>query len=133
MQKLCRQAGAELVIVYTPTKPRVVLPLVRDKLPADKVRAFAALKAKDDLPEAQTFLNNLFDYLDVKEAVLEQWCRENSCPFISLTQKMRDNVARGRQVYFTYNEHFTPIGHQVTADAVHEFCSARQVETAEAP
>ncbi|MHC4091085.1 MAG: hypothetical protein ACYSVY_12570 [Planctomycetota bacterium] len=130
MRDICRQADAELMIVYAPTKPRVVLPLVKVSLPADKVHAFAALRAKRELPEPDVYLANLMDYLDVKEGVVQAWCRENSIALVSLTDAMRESVCRGEQVYYTYNAHWTPVGHAVAGDAVHQFWTSRQAQTA---
>jgi hypothetical protein len=126
IHQLCRQAGAELVIIYAPTKPHVVLPLVADELPADKVRAFTALRAKRELPEPQLFLRNLINYLGVKEGVLEDWCRQNDIAFVSLTEPLRQSIRRGEQPYYTYNEHWSPVGQTVAAEAACRFWVDRQ-------
>lgn len=125
MRELCLQAGAELIVVYAPTKPHVVLPLVRDELPADKVRAFTALRAKRDLPEPAEFMQTLFRHLDAKESLVRKWCDDNQVAMISLTEPLRDSVRQGQQAFYTYNEHWSPIGHAVAADAVHRFWAAR--------
>ena len=130
MRDVCRQAGAELIIIYAPTKPRVVLPLVRDHLPAPKVRAFAALRDNRELPEAEVYVDNSMAYLGVKEAVLQAWCEENSIALVSLTEALRDSVRRGEQVYYTYNAHWTPLGHAAAADSVHQFWTSRATQTA---
>jgi len=103
-----------------------VLPLVRKELPADKVRAFVALRMDEDLPGADAFLGRLFERLDCKERVTEEWCRGHDVPFISLTAAMRESARIGRQPYFTYNEHWTPIGHEVAAEEVHRRLAAGQ-------
>ena len=118
LRKLCDRIGARLTIVYAPTKPHVVMPLVYDKLPADKLRAFTAMKAKSTLPPADEFKRSLFDDLDVKEAVTQQWCKSNGVGFISLTAPLRDAVRKGQQVFYTYDEHWSPTGHEVVADVV---------------
>jgi hypothetical protein len=133
IHELCGQAGAELIIVYAPTKPHVVLPLVADTLPAKKVQAFVALRAKRELPEPPDFLQQLLDNLDVKETVLADWCRANSIPLVSLTGPLRDSVRRGQQPYYTYNEHWTPVGHTVAAQALYRFWAARQTRAADRP
>lgn len=131
MLAACKQAQAKLVIFYAPTKPHVVLPLVKDTLPADKVRAFTALQAKKELPEPAVFLRNLFEYLDVQEAVVAQWCREQHVPFVSLTQPLRDAVAAGRQPYYTYNDHWSPVGHEVAGTVAAEFWQSLQKSPAD--
>jgi hypothetical protein len=133
IHELCRRNEAELIIVYAPTKPRVVLPLVADTLPADKVRAFAALRAKKELPDPQTFLRELLAALPAKETVLAQWCAGRSIPFISLTEPLRQAVLRGQQPYYTYNEHWTRVGQSVAAEAVYRFWTDRSAHLADAP
>ena len=54
----CGRLDAELLMVYAPTKAHVVFPIVRDRLPAEDVRAFASLRQKD-LPSAAQFLDDL--------------------------------------------------------------------------
>jgi hypothetical protein len=117
---LCRQAGAELILVHAPSKAHVVLPLVRDRLDAEKVRAFTALRAKRELPPPKQFLDDMFKRLDMKESAVADWCRREGITFISLTQPLRREVANGRQVYLTYDDHWTPIGHEVVATVIHD-------------
>jgi len=124
MLTLCRQAGAEFVLVYAPTKPRVLLPLVRDRLPADKVRAFMALRFDDELPEPQEFMDTLFADLDVKEQAVQDWCRENAVSFLSLTEPLRARSAAGQPVFYSYNEHWSPVGHEAVAEIVADYWSS---------
>lgn len=123
MNETCRNAGADFLLVYAPSKPHVVLPLATD-LPADKVRAFAALRAREPLPPPDEFLHRLVERLDVKESMTREFCRESSIPFLSLTPVLRSAAAQGRQVYFTYDDHFSPEGHDVAAAAVAEFLAS---------
>ncbi len=57
--------------------------------------------------------------INIYETVTEEFCRAESIIFVSLTQLLRQAVARGRQAYFTYDQHRTPVGHQVVADALY--------------
>ena len=120
MNKLCRSAGAELIIVFAPTKAHVVMPLVRDGLPADKVHAFASLRS-DKLPPPGEFVANLYSRLAARESVVRQWCRREGVPYIDTTPSLRRHISAGRQVYYTYNQHWTPIGHDVVAETVSLF------------
>jgi hypothetical protein len=118
MHKLCADAGAELVVVYAPLKAHVVLPIVADHLPDDKVRKFTAISYKQDLPKPDAFLATLLERLDARESVVAEWCQSESIPFITLTPALREGVLNGRQVYYTYDQHWTPDGHEVVANAV---------------
>ena len=54
-----------------------------------------------------------------------EWCRRQSIPFVSLTGPLREAVSNGKQVYLTYDQHWTPVGHEVVAQAVHRYLAER--------
>ncbi|MCZ6817817.1 MAG: GDSL-type esterase/lipase family protein [Planctomycetota bacterium] len=119
LKRACDVVGSELIILYAPTKARVVLPLVRPRIPLTQIRAFAALR-RPDVPDPETFAELLFRNLPAREAVVRQWCRERGVRFLSTTDTLRESVAAGRQVYFTYDHHWTPLGHRVVAELIHQ-------------
>ncbi|GMU21745.1 MAG: hypothetical protein AMXMBFR13_18350 [Phycisphaerae bacterium] len=114
MQRICTDQGAELIIVLAPTKAHVVLPLVRDRLPADKLRAFAELVFPFTIDEA-SFAQQIFDNLDAREQALARFCRVRGIPFISLTVPLRRAIANGEHAYYTYDHHWTPRGNAIVA------------------
>ena len=120
LKNACDESGAKLVLVYVPTKPHVVLPLALDRLPAEKVYGFARIVDKK-LPDQRTFMTNLVPYLGSREAVVRRWCEQQGVGFVELTEPLRQAAASGQQVYFTYDQHWTPIGHEVAARAVAEY------------
>jgi lysophospholipase L1-like esterase len=46
-------------------------------------------------------------------------------PLLDLTDPMKQAGRWGRQPYFTYDPHWTALGHRVAADAVHRFLAAQ--------
>ena len=118
MKAMCDRSGATLVVVYAPTTAHVVLPVVWDRLPAEKVRAFAALRSEDIPTDAGAFMSHLSKSIGGKEAVVAAWCEEQGVPMLSMTPALRKAVVAGRQVYFTYDQHWTPVGHEVVADTI---------------
>jgi hypothetical protein len=114
MHLRCEQAGAEFVVTFAPTKAHVVLPIARDRLPADKVQAFAGLRS-DGLPPPDRFMEMLFENLSATESVVRDWCAKNDVTYVALTGPLRDAASVGRQVYYTYDQHWTPDGHEVVA------------------
>ena len=88
-------------------------------------KAFAALRAKRKLPPPQQFLDELFDRLDTKESTLAEWCRGEGIAFVSLTLPLRRAAAEGKQVFYTYDDHWTLVGHDVVAEAIHDYWKAR--------
>ena len=115
MNELCEAAGCRFVVVFAPTNAHVILPLVSDRLPAEKVRAFTAISYKYTLPPPDVFLANLVAWVDAREKVVAEWCDHGSIPFISLTEPLRNAAKGGTQVYYTYNQHWSPDGHKVVA------------------
>jgi hypothetical protein len=134
MDALCRESGTTLVIAYAPTKAHVVLPLAADRLPADKVRDFTAYSYKYELPEPDQFLPTLVDQVESREAVVEQWCAKKNIPFISVTEPLRTAAQNGTQVYYTYDQHWTPEGHVVVSERIgqvlKQLASSTEADTA---
>ncbi|MHC4695108.1 MAG: alginate O-acetyltransferase AlgX-related protein [Planctomycetota bacterium] len=120
MNELCIEAGCRLVVVFAPTKAHVTLPAVAGDLPADKVRAFTALRYKKPLPEPEEFLANLLERTDARESIMREWCQREGISFSSLTAPLREAALAGDHVYYTYDQHWTPIGHEVVAEAVYK-------------
>ncbi|MCH7525828.1 MAG: hypothetical protein IID39_00180 [Planctomycetes bacterium] len=128
LSRTCREAGAQLIVYFAPTKAHVTLPIVFDSLPPEKVHAFATLRS-DELPDPATFMSTLGEFLQTKELALQEWCAEESVPFATATNALRQAAVQGDQVYFTYDQHWTPVGHQVVATALHQFWTDSALDT----
>ncbi|RJP39722.1 MAG: hypothetical protein C4547_03415 [Phycisphaerales bacterium] len=120
MRGLCVERQDRFIIAYAPSKPHVVLPLAVDRIPADKLHAFARLR-EDDLPPPEEFRADLMGSLDNKERLLSEWCAREKIEFVSLTEPLREALAGGRQVYFTYDDHWSPDGHDVVAEVLSRY------------
>ncbi len=62
----------------------------------------------------QALLNNE----SAVETTVAEYFSQRDISFVSLTQPLRKAVLSGLQPYFTYDQHWTPEGHRVVADAV---------------
>lgn len=120
IKKLCNDNNIVLVIVYAPDKSHILMPLISDNISPKKLREFMALKAKK-LPPAEQLIGAVMDRLDIKELVFKDFCQDESIEFISLTEPLRHDAALGRQVYFSYDDHWTPIGHEVVANTINNY------------
>lgn len=132
----CQAADTRLVILYAPTKAHVTLPLAvvgpqsqgQAGLSAEKVRAFLALdEDEENLPDAEQLLADLLSHAGGRESVVAQWCAQSRVPFLSATKPLAEACMSGRQVYFTYDQHWTPEGHEVVAQAAAEFLSGHNL------
>lgn len=117
MAAFARARGAELLLVYAPSKPRVVLPAVREAIRPAALRAFVAFE-EDDLPPADAFAETLWRRLDDIERVFFAFCAREGIACESLTGPLREDVASGRQAYFSYDPHWTRLGHETVAARV---------------
>jgi len=133
MNELCRAAGARFFVAFAPTKAHVMLPLVGDRLPAEQVRTFTRYKYKADLPEPKQFLDELLARVESRESVVRDWCERESIPFIGVTEALRRAIAEGRQAYFSYDQHWTPIGHDVVAEVIAQRLMHDAASQAESP
>jgi len=120
IKRMCAEKGIRLIIAYAPDKTHVLLPLITRTVSPEQLRAFMALREKN-LPPADKLLDVLLPRLDVQEFAVRDFCRTESIEFISLTEPLRRTIAEGAQAYFTYDQHWTPLGHKIVAETLAQY------------
>jgi len=120
IKEICNQNNIRFIVMYAPDKPHTLLPLVRHKLSPQMLHEFMALKNKN-LPPPGELMDVLLPSLSVQESALGQFCRTESIEFVSLTNPLQQEILNGRQAFFTYDQHWTPIGHEVAADTLYQY------------
>ena len=120
IKRMSAEKGIRLIIAYAPDKPHVLLPLITRTVSPEQLRAFMALK-ENKLPPADKLLDVLLPRLDVQESAVRDFCRTESIEFISLTEPLRRIIAEGAQAYFTYDQHWTPLGHKIVAETISQY------------
>ncbi|MHC4293107.1 MAG: alginate O-acetyltransferase AlgX-related protein, partial [Planctomycetota bacterium] len=120
INRTCKDQDMRFIIMYIPDKPHVVLPLLKNRLSAEQVHAFMSLKAKN-LPQPDELMEILYSRLEAHESIIEELCREDSIEFISLTEPLQQETLKGRQVYYTYDQHWTPLGQLVAAETLADY------------
>jgi len=120
IKKISAEKDVRLIIAYAPDKPHVLLPLIARTVSPGQLRAFMALK-ENKLPPADKLLDVLLPRLNVQESAVRDFCRTESIEFISLTEPLRRIIAEGAQAYFTYDQHWTPIGHKIVAETICQY------------
>lgn len=122
MKETCDEAGATFLVVYIPTKERVYLPLLRDRLAAEDVYDFAA-GYHEELAgmSPEEFVTALFDNMDATEAAVRELCGERAIPFLSLTEPFRQAARGGRMIFFPYDTHWNAEGNRIAADEIERF------------
>jgi hypothetical protein len=116
---LCEREAIHLLLVYAPAKSQVLLPLLGDRLSPQELHAFVALTRRT-LPAPEDFARAVHAGIDTHERVLRRFCDDEGIAFLSTTRPLGQAMAEGRQVFFTYDEHWTPEGHELVADLLVE-------------
>jgi hypothetical protein len=120
---LSKKDGFRLVFVYAPSAPHVVLPLAKDKIPAQQLLNFSRFKQKDLPADAEAYKQQVMARLDSQENVWKHWCKKTGVECVSTTLPLREAVLAGRQVYYTYDQHWTPEGNDVVAQVLSDYLS----------
>ena len=120
MRQVARDEGFRLLIVYAPSKPHVVFPLVEEKVSAEQIRSFVAYRKKS-LPPAKEFKAKLVAGLDSQEKVLRKFCEQADIEFISTTRLLQQMSRAGEQTYYTYDQHWTPAGNELVASMISNY------------
>jgi hypothetical protein len=120
INRTCKENDIRLIIMYIPDKPHVILPLVSDNLSAQQIRAFMSLKEKE-LPPPDKLIDTLISRLDNHEFIIQDFCSRESVELISLTESLQHEILKGNQAYYTYYQHWTPIGQTTAARAVYTY------------
>lgn len=120
IKKICDDNHIHLIIVYAPDKSHVLMPLICENLSPETLREFMALR-ESKLPSADKIKDEVLSRLEIEEQMFKEFCQKESIGFVSLTDSLRHNIALGEQLYFTYDDHWTPIGHEVVANTISNF------------
>jgi hypothetical protein len=118
--ELCKKKGIRLIFAYAPAKPHVVMPLVREQIPEDKLHAFASFEERG-LPGPVEFKRLLYDRLGSQENVMRRFCESEGIGFVSVTRALKNMAEKGRQVYYTYDQHWTALGNLAVADEISRY------------
>jgi hypothetical protein len=111
----CERLGARMILAYAPSKPHVVMPLARPRPSLEELAAFIGYSRDRLSVPADRFAQEIPAKLDDLERVVREFSEAEGIDFVSPTAALRRSVARGRQVYFTYDQHWTELGHEDVA------------------
>lgn len=124
LKRACDEAGVPLVFVYAPSAPHVLLPLVLESIPAEGLHQFLAY-AEDDLASPEELKRSVPEWIETCEDGFAEFAASIGAEVIRPTAALRAAAATGRQVYYTYDQHWTRHGHEVVAAEVLAWFRAR--------
>jgi len=116
----CRAAGAKLLLVYLPSAPEVLLPLVRPD-PALLVRALTATGAPAPAGPAEALLARTLASRHALESALRAACAEAGIPFLSAVPALTAAASEGQQVYLVTDTHWTATGQRALLEPLLAF------------
>jgi len=119
IHEVCLAHDIRMVVVFAPSIANVLLPAIVANVPPEEIHAFLKLE-RNGLPEVDELYPRLLAGADLIENVVADFCAVRNIEFIRIKSALRAATDRGRQCYFTYDQHWTPIGHQVAAAIVAE-------------
>ncbi len=115
LKALCDAHACSLHLLYAPSKPHVVYPLVADSVDAASLHRFLSYQTRN-APDVSLVKDVVNDNLDTLEDTTRTFCERNEISFVSLTEPLRGATQEGMQTYFTYDQHWSPAGHEVVAN-----------------
>jgi hypothetical protein len=127
IRRLCDENGVRLVFVLAPSKARVLMSLIGDRVSAEELHAFVALRRRP-LPPPEPFREAVLANLHARGEALRDLFQREGVPFVDLMPMLRQATADGHQVFFTYDQHWTPEGHRRAAERLAEVVSAMEAE-----
>ena len=113
--KVCQANGIKLFVIYAPDKPHVLIDEIVSRIPPQQLHAFMEMRV-ENLPDPEALGKLLQAGTSVRQHVFEQFCADNNIAFISLTDILRQKTVEGRRTYYSYDQHWTPEGHDVVAE-----------------
>ncbi|WP_372368381.1 hypothetical protein [Candidatus Uabimicrobium sp. HlEnr_7] len=127
IQDLCNKKNIRLILIFAPTKPHVVLPVMQKEISKTDFHDFCMLykrKMRKKLSD-NDFFEKVLQRLKYKEQLIRDFCDKNKIEFVSLTNILQKKVKVGEQMYFTYDQHWTPLGHVVVANFIYQYLQSK--------
>ncbi len=121
MKQITEQRGQRFIMVWAPSKPQVVLAAANAKnIGAEQLHLFGSYRVKN-IPDAATFKRNVFAWLNSQEQVFMAFCQKHDIECVSTAPALIAATKAGQQTYFTYDQHWTPIGNEVVAELMQNY------------
>ncbi len=116
---ICKKNKMDFLVVYAPEKSHAIMPLIKERIEAEKLRDYLSFKIKN-LPAGEETKKKFYENIENKEDIIREYCLQNNITFISTTGVLRDAITKGIQAYFTYDQHWSPEGHEAVAELLHQ-------------
>jgi lysophospholipase L1-like esterase len=122
MQRLCRDARAELVVMFVPFKSQVYLPLLRRSFRREELENALGFyfRGEKTAVDVEVMERNRL----AQNELMESLCGELGIAFVDLTPELETQVASGHNVYFPDDAHWNAAGHEIAGRVLGDFFRA---------
>jgi hypothetical protein len=115
-----------VLLAYLPNKAHIYFPYIADPAGQASVLSSAwalTLDAENRLEAVPTPTTpeDLASRLDNQSLAVKELAEEMSVYFVDVTTPMEEAAARGEVIYYTYDTHWTPRGHEIAGRAIADF------------
>ena len=119
MQHLCRDAGAELVMMFVPFKSQVYLPLLRRRYPREELEKALGFYFRGEklAVDVEVMEHNRL----AQNELMAGLCAELGVSFLDLTPALEAEVSAAHETYFPDDAHWNSAGHEVAARVLADF------------
>lgn len=123
-REACAAHGAKLLLVYLPSAPEVLLPLVeRDAELAARTCAFLQPLSTPASEPGELFLRQLANR-HAQEELLRDFCSVEGIPFLSAVPALEAQARRGELGYLTTDTHWQSVGQAALLEPLLDFLRA---------
>ena len=119
MQRLCRDARAELVVMFVPFKSQVYLPLLRRSFPREELEKALGFyfRGENTAVDVEAMERNRL----AQNELMASLCAELGVSFVDLTPALVTEVSSGHETYFPDDAHWNAAGHEIAARVLADF------------
>jgi GDSL-like Lipase/Acylhydrolase family len=119
MRRLARMQGAELVVMFIPSKAQVYLPLAASAFSGPAFAGALAVSLRDVAhpPSVEEVMRNRL----ALNGLLRDFCAEEGIRFLDLTDALQARLGAGSNVYFPDDSHWNAAGHETAAMVLAEW------------
>jgi len=119
MQRVTRDIGAELVVMFLPFKSQIYLPLLESSMPPVELTRALQFSLRDNPtpPDVAKMMRNRL----AQNTMMQRLCDESGIRFLDTTEALSIRLRAGENVYFPDESHLNETGHRIVADALAKF------------
>jgi len=119
MQRLGRDAGAELVVMFVPFKSQVYLPLLRRSFPREELEKALGFYFRGE--NIAVDVEAMERHRLAQNELMGSLCAELGVSFVDLTAALETEVSSARETYFPDDAHWNAAGHEIAARVLADF------------